>query len=87
MATRSPHKGSDPKSGATNPPAPAPALSDRFSLLEKQVTEIRDVLEKLRHLSHEIEEINRRFNSFACIGEILHDSRIYFKYTVTKQKW
>ena len=66
MATRrSPKKGSGPKSGATNSPAPAPAPSDRFLQLEKQVAEIRDgiikdVLEKLRRLSYEIEERNQQ---------------------------
>ncbi|CAM9195176.1 unnamed protein product, partial [Ascophyllum nodosum] len=73
---RSPPKGSGPKSGATNPPAPAPAPSGRFSQLKKQVAEIRDVLEKLRRLSYEIGEIDRRFDAFACTGG-----------TVTKQKW
>ena len=81
MATkRSPPKGSGPKSGATNDPAPAPATSDRVSQLEKQVAEIRDdivrgVLEELRRLSCEIGEINRRFDTFACAGETLDDLR------------
>ena len=61
MAARRSPQGSDPKLGATNPQAPAPASSDRLSQLEKQVAKIRDVLEKLRRLSCEIEEINRRF--------------------------
>ena len=56
-ARRSPQK-SGPKSGATNPRAPAPASTNRLSQLEKQVDEIRDgtvrdVLEKLRHVSYD----------------------------------
>ena len=49
-----------------SPQAQAPAYSDRGSQLEKDMAEIRDgtvkeVLEKLRDLSDDIEEINRRF--------------------------
>ena len=61
MTTRRP-QGSDPKAGATSPQAQAPAYSDRLSQLEKDVAEIRDgtvkeVLEKFRRLSYDIEEI------------------------------
>ena len=37
---------------------------------------ITDVLEKLRRLSYEIEEINRRFYAFACTCEAPDDLRI-----------
>ena len=37
---------------------------------------IRDVLEKLRRLSYKIEEINRRFDTFACTGETFGDLKI-----------
>ena len=72
-ARRSPQK-SGPKSGATNPRAPAPASTNRLSQLEKQVDEIRDgtvrdVLEKLRHVSYDINGINRRFDSLTRPGE------------------
>ena len=45
------------------------------------MTEIRDgtmkeVLEKLRRLSYEIEEINRRFDSLECTGGTLDDFRV-----------
>ena len=58
-------QGSGPKAGATSPKAPAPAYGDRLSQLEKDTAEIRDgtikeVLEKLRCLSYEIEEINTK---------------------------
>ena len=46
---RSPQTGQGPKSGVTNPLAPAPASSDK------------------------IEEINRRFDTFACTGETFGD--------------
>ena len=60
MATRRSPQGSGPKAGATNPQAPAPAYSDKLSQLEKDMAEIRDstikeVLEKLRRFSYEIE--------------------------------
>ena len=63
MAIRRSSQGSGPKSGSRNPQTPAPACSDRLSQLEKDMTEIRDgttkeVLEKLRLLSDEIEDIN-----------------------------
>ena len=81
MATkRSPH-GSGPKPGAANPQVPAPASSDRLLWLEKQVAKIRDhtirdVLEKLRRLSCEIEEIKRRFDLFDRTGGTLDDFRV-----------
>ena len=81
---RSPQKGSGRKSGVTNPLAPAPSFSDGLSQLEKKVAEvtggaIRDVLEKSRRFSGKIEEINRRFDTFACTGETLGDlkSKVY----------
>ena len=37
---------------------------------------IRDVLGKSRRLSYKIEEFNRRFDTFACIGEILGDLKV-----------
>ena len=72
----SPPKGSGPKSGATNPQAPAAVSSDRFSQLEKLVAEIRDgtirnVLEKLRRLSYKIEEINIRFLIHSRVPPVL----------------
>ena len=81
MAARRPPQGSGSKSGATNPHAPAPASSDWVSQLEKQMTEIRDgtirdMLEKLRRLSCEIEEINKRFDSFDRTGETLDELRV-----------
>ena len=68
MATSRSPQGSDPKAGATSPQAPALAYSDRLSQLEKDMVEIRDgtikkVLDKLRRLSYEIEEINTRFDT------------------------
>ncbi|CAM9168699.1 unnamed protein product [Ascophyllum nodosum] len=67
MTARRP-QGSDPKAGATSPQARAPAYSDGLSQLEKDVAEIKDgtvkeVLEKLRGLSDDIEEINKRQHS------------------------
>ena len=64
MATRRSPQGSDPKAGATSPEAPTPVYSDRLSQLEKDMAEIRDgtvkeVLETLRRLSYDIEEINK----------------------------
>ena len=81
MATRGSPQGSGPIPGATNPQTPAPAFSDRLSQLEKQVDEIRDgtnrdVQEQLRRLSHEIEEINRRFDSFDRTGGTLDELRV-----------
>ena len=78
MATRSPPQGSDLKAGATSPQTRAPAYSDRLSQLEKDVAEIRDgtvnkVLEKLRGLSDDIEEINRRFDTVDRTGDTLED--------------
>ena len=37
---------------------------------------IKEVLEKLRRLSYEIEEINRRFNLLDRTGETLDDVRL-----------
>ena len=79
-ARRSP-QGSGPKSGATNPQAPAPAYSDRLSQLEKDMAEIRDgtikeVLEKLRRFSYEIGDMNRRFDSLDRKGGTLDDFRV-----------
>ena len=81
MAARRSPQGSGPKSGATNPQAPAPAYSDRLSQLEKYVDEIRDgtvkgVLEKLRRLSYEIEDTNIMFDSFDRTGRTLDDFRV-----------
>ena len=78
---RSPQKGSGPKSGATNPPAPAPVHSRRFLQLKNQIAEIRDgairdVLEELRRLSYEIEAINKRFDEPARTGETLDDFKV-----------
>ena len=80
MATRRP-QGSDPKAGATSPQAQAPAYSDRLSQLEKGVAEIRDgtvkeVLEKLRGLSDDIEEINEKFDTVDRTGDTLEDLRV-----------
>ena len=85
MAIRRSPQGSGPKSGTTNPQTPAPAHSDRLSQLEKDMAEIRDgtineVLEKLRLLSDEIEEINRRFDSLDRTGNTLDDFRVRVGY-------
>ena len=81
IATRRSPQGTGAKAGATNPQAPTPAYSDRLSQLEKDMAEIRDgtikeVLEKLRHLSYEIEEINTRFDLLDRTGETLDDFRL-----------
>ena len=81
MATRRWPQGSDPKAGATSPQARAPAYSDRLSQLEKDVAKIRDgtvkeVLEKLRGLSDNIEKINRRFDIVDSSGGTLEDLRV-----------
>ena len=80
MAVRRP-QGSDPKAGATSPQARALAYSDRLSQLEKDVAEIRDgtvkeVLEKLRGLSDDIEKINKRFGTVDRTGDTLEDIRV-----------
>ena len=80
MAARRP-QGSDPKAGATSPQARAQVYTDSLSQLEKDVTEIRDgtvkeVLEKLRGLSDDIEEINKKFDSLDRTGNTLEDLRI-----------
>ena len=65
--------GSGRKDGATSPQARAAAFGDRLSQLEKDMAEIRDgtikdVLAKLRLLSDEIGEINRRFGTVDRTG-------------------
>ena len=84
MAARRPQV-SDSKAGATSPQARAPAYSDRLSQLEKDVAEIRDgtvkeVLEKLRGLSADIGEINKRFDTVGRTGDTLEDLRIRVYY-------
>ena len=79
MTTKRP-QGSDPKAGATSSEVRAPAYSDRLSQLEKDVAEIRDgtikaVLEKLRRLSYDIEEINKLFDTVDRASDILEDLR------------
>ena len=74
-------QGLDPKAGATSLQARAPAYSDRLSKLEKDVAEIRDgtvkeVLEKLRGLSDDIEEVNKRFDTVDRTGDTLEDLRV-----------
>ena len=81
MTARRPPQGSGPTSGAMNPQAPAPIYRDRLSQLEEDMAEIRDgtnkeVLEKLRRLSYEIEDINRRFDSLDRTGETIDDFRV-----------
>ena len=85
MAIRRSPQGSGPKAGATSPQARAPAYSDKLSQLEKDMVEIRDgtikeVLEKLRLLSDEIEEINRRFDSLDRTDNTLDDFRVRVDY-------
>ena len=85
MAIRRSPQGSGPKSETTNPQTPVPAYSDRLSQLEKDMAEIRDgtikgVLEKLRLLSDEIKEINRRFDSFDRTNTTLDDFRVRVDY-------
>ena len=81
MDTRRTPQGSGPKAGATSPQARASVYGDRLSQLEKGMAEIRDgtikkVLEKLRLLSYEIEEINRRFDTVDRTGNTLDDFRV-----------
>ena len=81
MAVRRSSQESSPKAGATSPQARAAAYGDRLSQLEKDMTEIRDgtikeVLEKLRLLSYELEEINRRFDTVDRTGDTLDDFRV-----------
>ena len=81
MATRRSPQGSDPKAGATSSQARAQAYNDRLSQLENDVAEIRDgtvkeVLEKRRGLSDDIEEINSRFDTVDRTGDTLEDSRL-----------
>ena len=85
MAVRRSPQGSGPKAGATSPQARAAAYGDRLSQLEKDMAEIRDgtikeVLEKLRLLSYEIEEINRRFDTVDLTGNTLDDLRVRVDY-------
>ena len=73
--------GSGPKEGATSPQARAAAYGYRFSQLEKDMAEIRDgtikeVLEKLRLLIYEIEEINRRFGTVDRTDDTPDDLRV-----------
>ena len=85
MAIKRSPQGSGPKAGATGPQARAPAYSDRLSQLEKDMAEIKDgtmkeVLGKLRLLSDEIEEINRRFDSLDRTGNTRDDFRVRVDY-------
>ena len=73
--------GSGPKEGASSPQARAASFDDRLSQLENDMAEIRDgtmkdVLGKLRILSDEIEEINRRFGTVDRTGNTLDDLRV-----------
>ena len=77
--------GSGPKEEATSPQARAAAYGDRLSQLEKDMAEIRngtikDVLEKLRLLSYEIEEIKRRFGTVDHTGNTFDDLRVGLGY-------
>ena len=81
MATRRSPQGPGPKAGATSLQEPAPVYSNRLWQLEKDTTKIRDgtikeVLEKLRRLSYEIEEINRRLDTLDRTGDTLEDFRV-----------
>ena len=81
MGTRRSSQRSSPKTGATSPQARAAAYDDKLSQLEKDMAEIRDgtikeVLGKLRLLSNEIEEINRRFGTVDRTGDALDDLRV-----------
>ena len=85
MAVRRSPQGSGLKAGATSPQARDSAYSDRLSQLEKYLAEIRDstikeVPEKLRLLSYEIEEINRRFDTVDRTGNTLDDLRVRVDY-------
>ena len=76
--------GSGPKEGATSPQARAAAYGHELSQLENDMAEMRDgtmknVLGKLRLLSDEIEEINRRFGTVDRTGNILDDLRARIK--------
>ena len=81
----SPSQGSDPRSGAINFPAPAPASSTtpsmKFTQLECQLAEIRDstirdVQQELRRLKYGIREINMRFDGFTFTYETLDHLRV-----------
>ena len=85
MAVKRSPQGSGPKATVTSPQARASAYSDRLSQLEKDMAEIKDgtikkVLEKLRLLSDEIEEINRRFYSLDRTGNTLDCFRVRVDY-------
>ena len=88
MATRRSSHGSSPNAGAagaTSPQARAAAYGDRLSQLENDMAEMRDgtiknVLEKLRLLSFEIEEINRRFGTVDHTGNTFDDLRARVNY-------
>ena len=89
MAIRRSPQGSGLKAGATSPQARAPTYSEKLSQLEKVMAEIRDgtikeVLEKLRLLSYEIEEINRRFDTVDRTGNTLDDLRVRVDYYVNE---
>ena len=89
MAVRRSPQRSGPKAGATSPQARAPAYSDRLSQLEKDMDEIRDgtikeVLEKLRLLSYEIKEINRRCDTVDRTGNTLDDLSVRVDYYANK---
>ena len=80
MTTRRSPQGSGLTSRTTNPQASVPAYSDRLSQLEKDMAEIKDgmikeVLEKLRLLSYEIEKISRRFFLASTNPTLLHVKR------------
>ena len=67
--------------GRSHEPPRAAAYGDRLSQLGKDMAEIRDgtieeVLEKVRLLSYEIEEINRRFATVDRTGDTLDDFRV-----------
>ena len=92
MAVRRSPQGSGPKAGATSPQARAPAYSDRLSQLEKDIAEIRDgtikeVLEKLRLLSYEIEEINRRCDTVDGTGNTLDYLRVRVDYCANEMAY
>ena len=81
--------GSGPKEGATSPQVRAAAYGDRLLQLEKDMAEMRDgtikdVLEKLRILSFEIEEINRRSGTVDHTGNTFDDLRVRVDYFLNK---
>ena len=79
--------GSGPKEGAQ---ARAAAYGDRLPQLEKDMDEIRngtikEVLEKLRLFSYEIEEINRKFGTVDHTGNTFDDLRVRVDYHSTNE--